>query len=364
MSKDYYKILGVAENASDKDIKSAYRKLAIKYHPDKNKNDKNAEEKFKEISEAYDTLSDKSKRDQYNQQRKNPFGGGSFHNSGNGFNPADIFNQFFGGNFSGASSFNERAQNFNENLNLKIRINISFEDSYNGCVKDISYNKFVKCKHCNGIRYDTNSKAKSCQRCNGSGYIINYVNTFFGRTRETIKCPECDGLGKTYEKKCNHCHGSGKNNEYVSFNIRVPQGAYNGMELRIQGKGNESKNGVGDLFIVLNVPDKSLDNKFLRTNSFDLFTEVEISYYDLLIGTEKEVILPNNTKKKFKVPKNHDLRKSMRIKDAGFKLLTGGLNSKENGDLIISLYLKSINNLSDEQIKMLKAFDDSIKGNN
>ena len=362
MSKDYYKILGVAENASDKDIKSAYRKLAIKYHPDKNKNDKNAEEKFKEISEAYDTLSDKSKRDQYDQQRKNPFGSGSFHNSGNGFNPADIFNQFFGGNFSGTSSFNERAQNFNENLNLKIRINISFEDSYNGCVKDISYNKFVKCKHCNGIGYDTNSKVNSCHRCNGNGYITNFVNTFFGRTKETFKCPDCDGLGKIYEKKCNHCHGVGKTSEHVSFTVKIPQGAYNGMELRIQGKGNESRNGIGDLFLSLAIPQTSIDSTFSRGNNFDLSTQYGISYYDLLLGTEKEITLPDGTKKIFKIPKNFNLRNSLRIRDAGFKVLTGGLNSKKNGDLVISLYLNPVENLTEEQISLLKEFNKTLKG--
>ena len=364
MSKDYYKILGVDKNASDKDIKSAYRKLAMKYHPDKNKGDKNAEERFKEISEAYDTLSDKSKREQYDQYQNNPFGSGSFRQSSNGFNPQDIFNQFFGHGrnpFSDGNPFEQQRHRNTENLNLKIRMTISFEESFNDIVKNVSYVRAIKCKKCQGNGYDINSKIKTCDSCNGSGYISRAVDTFFGRSIERVQCPKCDGTGRIYEKVCSSCRGKKTQTENVSFNINIPGGAYDGMELRVQGKGNESKFGTGDLFIVLTVPNKSKDGKFARIEGFNLLSEMEISYYDLLTGNEKEIILPNKIKKVFKIPVNHDLRKSIRIKNAGFKLHTGGLNSQENGDLIISLKLENLNNLTEKQMKILKEFNDSIE---
>lgn len=362
MNKDYYKILGVNENADEKEIKSAYRKLAVKYHPDKNKGNKNAEEQFKEISEAYDTLSDSSKREQYDYQRKNPFGGGrSFHGQGGGFNPNDIFNQFFGQHFRQDPFGEHERHRPSENLNIKIQIFISFEESFNGCVKDISYNKTIKCNHCKGTSFDLNSKQSICKKCGGNGFISITKQSFFGRIKENIMCPDCKGKGRSYEKKCSHCSGSGVKKEEASFNIRIPEGSYNGMELRLQEKGNQNEHGCGDLFIVLSVAPKSNDGKFSRGSGFDLLTDIEISYYDLLIGSTKEIELPNGNKKSFKIPKNHDLKKNIRVKNAGFKLLTGGLNKQENGDLIINVNLKPVYDLSEEQLNLLKAFNESLK---
>lgn len=359
MNKDYYKILGVTENASEKEIKSAYRKLAMKYHPDKNKGDKNAEEKFKEISEAYETLSDQNKRAQYNQQKNNPFGESFRSSRGGGFSAQDIFNQFFGG-FAGDEA-NDQRHRRTDHLNLKIKTFIKFEDSFKDSVKNISYARQVKCKHCSGHGFDPKSNIVTCKECGGKGFVNRYVDGFFGRSIERVTCPTCNGNGKNHEKTCSYCNGRKTNAETISFNINIPAGAYNGMELRVSGKGNESAFGTGDLFIVISVPRESSDGKFTRDEGFNLIAKLEISYYDLLKGSETEIVLPNGERKSFKLPVNHDLHKGIRIKGAGFKLLTGGLNSQDYGDLIIYLKLEDLKNLTEEQFDLLKKFNDSIE---
>lgn len=357
MNKNYYDILGVDKNASEKEIKNKYRKLAIKYHPDKNQGNKEAEEKFKEISEAYDTLSDEKKRREYDEQLNNPFGG-KRHNSGfnANFNANDIFNQFFGGNpFSAFNDDNVNSSNKKqENLNLKLKVFISFEDSFTGCQKQIRYTRNNSCPECS---------KNICKECSGRGYTEHIQRTPFGAARSMVNCKSCNGKGYKINLSCTHCGGLGFKQEEVSFSINVPKGTYDGMELRCKGKGKIGTNGnVGDLFIVISVPRESSDGKFIRHEGFNLTTFVNVSYYDLLFGCEKEILLPNKEVKKFKVPERHDLSKPLRIKNNGFKIM-GGLSNQENGDLIILITLDYPNNITNEQKELLQKFNNSVKEN-
>lgn len=348
MSKNYYKILGVDKNASEKDIKSKYRKLAIKYHPDKNKGNKEAEEKFKEISEAYETLSDPNKRSAYDQQLNNPFGNrnGGFNSN---FNMNDIFSQFFG-NHDPFSAFggNQQNERRNENLDLKIRIKISFEESYNGCQKTIKYTRNNACTECS---------KNTCLRCMGRGIIEHLQRTPFGASRSIINCPNCNGKGYDAKSTCQKCHGSGTLNEEVSFSINIPKGSYNGMELKCSKKGRVGSNGnIGNLFVIIMTEEKSKDGTFTRENGFDLLTHLNLSYYELLFGCEKQIKLPNNEIKKFKVPEKFDLSHPfLRIKNCGFKFLTG-INSQENGDLLIHVILSYPEKINEDEKEILKKF--------
>lgn len=357
MSKNYYDILGVDKNASEKDIKAKYRKLAVKYHPDKNKGNKEAEEKFKEISEAYETLSDQNKRSMYDQQLNNPFGNRSGNFNSN-FNVNDIFSQFFGGGdpFSSFSNGDNRKKQRKENLDLKIRIPITFEESYNGCQKTIKYTRDNACTECS---------KNICSNCLGSGIVEHIQRTPFGASRSVINCPHCNGKGYKIKSSCQKCHGKGSIPENVSFTINVPKGSYNGMELKCSGKGKIGlNNNVGNLFVIISTNERSNDGLFTRENGFDLLTNLNLSYFDLLFGCEKQIKLPNNEIKKFKVPAKFDLSHPfLRIKNCGFKLLTG-LNHQENGDLLIHLNLSYPEKISEEEKELLNKFDKSIKENN
>lgn len=352
--KNYYDILGVDKNASEKDIKTQYRKLAIKYHPDKNKNDKDAEEKFKEISEAYETLSDKRKREIYDQQLNNPFGN-SNSNFNSNFNVNDIFSQFFGSANPFSNGFANSNSNFSqqrkhENLNLRLRVSISFQESYNGCQKTIKYTRKNDCQSCS---------KNTCSECHGSGIIERTHRTPFGFSKNIINCQKCQGKGYEVDKSCSTCHGVGTIDEEVSFTINIPKGVYNGMELRCPCKGKIGKSGkAGDLFIIISVYENQWNN-FVR-EEFNLITKINVSYYDLLFGSEAEIQLPNNEIKRFKIPEKYDITKPLRIKNCGFKLLTG-LNSQENGDLLIYIILDYPNNITDEQKDLLTKFNDLIK---
>lgn len=350
MNKNYYDILGVDKNASEKDIKTKYRKLAVKYHPDKNKGNKEAEEKFKEISEAYETLSDQNKRKLYDQQLNNPFGNRSGNFNSN-FNVNDIFSQFFGGgdpfsDFNPGFSNNQKRRK--ENLDLKLKIYITFEESYNGCQKTIKYTRNNICPDC--------SKNK-CLNCNGSGIIEQIQRTIFGATKHVLKCPQCNGNGYHVKTTCSKCKGIGTLSDEVSFTINVPKGSYNEMELKCSGKGKIGLNGeVGNLLVIISTPERSSDGIFTRQNGFDLLTKINVSYYDLLFGSEKQIKLPNNEIKKFKIPEKFDFSHPvLRIKNCGFKLLTN-LNSQDNGDLLIQLNLTYPKNISEEEKNILKKF--------
>lgn len=367
---DFYEALGVKKNATQDEIKSAYRKLAIKYHPDKNPGDKNAEEMFKKVSIAYDTLSDPKKRADYDNGGMNsPFGKNYNKSYSSSFTSDvdinDIFNQFFknspfGSPFGDTSNWNT-FRNMPENLDIKLMLNISFEEALNGTTKTINYKISKQCATCNGSGYDFRSNTKKCSFCNGSGYVkkMNLGSIV------SVTCNNCRGKGIVYEKSCPECNGTKVKQEIREISINIPKGAYNHMQLRVAKGGNISKKTKqkGDLFIILNVAQTSKDGKFTRLgDSFDIGTTIELTYYDFV--SKKPIIIksPKGNDLKFSIPDNTKVGSAIRIRGQGFDFCPKTINDK--GDLIVTIQLKSVSNLTEKELNYLKEFDKSIKERN
>ena len=261
--RDYYEVLGVQKNANADEIKKAYRKAAIKYHPDKNPGDKEAEEKFKEAAEAYDVLSNPDKRARYDQfghaGMSGAAGGGAggfggF--SGGGFSMEDIFSQFgdiFGGHFGGGfrSSGGGGARHVNRGSDIRVRVKLTLAEIANGVTKKLKINKTVACDKCGGTGAKDANSYSSCPTCNGTGYVTRVENTFFGRMQTQGVCPTCGGSGKVVTAQCDKCKGEGTLRGQEVVEIRIPAGVGEGMVLTVTGKGNAARQGgvSGDLLV-------------------------------------------------------------------------------------------------------------------
>ncbi|MFI3279875.1 MAG: DnaJ domain-containing protein, partial [Rikenellaceae bacterium] len=258
--RDYYEVLGVSKSANADEIKKAYRKAAIQFHPDKNPDNKEAEEKFKEAAEAYDVLSDEQKRARYDQFGHAGMGGaagggggyGGF--GGGGFSMDDIFSQFgdiFGGHFSGGGSRSARQQP-NRGSDIRVRVKLTLEEIAEGVTKKLKISKMVGCDRCNGTGAKNGSAYTTCHTCHGSGVVSRIENSFFGRIQTQGVCPTCNGSGKEITEKCEKCGGAGaiKGEEVVE--VRIPAGVAEGMMLKVAGKGNAARQGgpSGDLHVV------------------------------------------------------------------------------------------------------------------
>lgn len=291
--KDYYEILNVNKNATDEEIKRSFRKLAKQYHPDINK-EAGAEEKFKEIGEAYAVLSDPNKRAQYDQ-----FGHAAFQNGGgaggangfSGFNMGDIdlediLGDLFGGGFRGFSGFgsSSRSSRPTKGSDLRAVINLSFEESVFGCEKDIKINVTNKCSKCNG---KGGFNEKTCHRCGGAGKVLEQAQTIFGYMQTQKTCPDCKGSGQKYETICNDCRGQGIVEKTKTLTVTIPEGVDEGSRLRLSGKGNTGLNGGpnGDIFLEFKIEEHPL---FERDNS-DIYLEVPITIADAALGCKKEI---------------------------------------------------------------------------
>lgn len=361
--EDLYKILGVSKTATDDEIRKAYKKLAIKYHPDKNPGNKDAEEMFKKVSGAYEVLSNKEKRQQYDMGgMNNPFGNSSGFRRPGGGNPfEDIFGGGFGFEdiFGGMGGRQQNPENVVKNINASL--NVTFEEAVNGCVKNLTLKTPIICKECKGTGEDVHSKIVTCQTCHGNGYIVDHMNFLNAIRGGRMRCPQCNGKGKIFSGKCNHCHGSGKEGlETRTIKINIPPGAFNGLKLRVSGEGeyNPFGNRKGDLFITLIVPNQSSNGKFTRqADSINLETFVEISYYDLLF--KKEAIIKSITNKdlKFKIPEYVSFGDIIRLKGEGIQAV--GMSNRK-GDLLIKIKLKPIKNLTKEQKELLEKFNSMI----
>ena len=257
--RDYYEVLGVDKNASDADIKKAFRKLARKYHPDVNPGDKDAEAKFKEINEAYDVLSNAEKRQQYDQFGHDApnfgaggfggFGGGGFGGSADFGDLGDIFNMFFGGGGGAGAQANSPRQG----ADLRYDLTLSFEDAVFGCKKTITVDRWVTCSTCGGSGAKPGTSAETCSRCHGTGRVTSMQQTPFGRMQTQTTCPECGGRGKVIKEKCPDCGGTGRKRESKTLEVNVPAGVDNGTRLRMAGEGEAGENGgpSGDLYIYI-----------------------------------------------------------------------------------------------------------------
>ena len=346
--RDYYEILGTNKSASPEEIKKAYRKSALKHHPDKNKGDKVAESKFKEASEAYHILSDKGRRANYDQ-----FGHAAFENSSagrSGFSNfdfsgsfSDIFEDFFDG--FGESRGRTRSSDF-RGADLRYDLSISLEDAYNGKKQEINFSSSDKCATCDGSGAEPGSKPISCQTCNGRGQVR--TNQGFFTIQQT--CPTCTGTGESISSPCKECRGIGKKQSKKKIFANIPKGVDDGTRIRLSGKGEAGikGGGNGDLYIFVSIKQHSI---FKRSEE-NLFFEFPISLADASLGATIEVPTIDGGKAKVKVPAGTQNGKQFRLREKGMPMM----RSKIYGDLYIQATTEVPTSLTKEQKNLLEQF--------
>ncbi len=357
MSKrDYYEVLGVQRNASETEIKKAYRKLALKYHPDKNPDDKEAENKFKEAAEAYEVLRDTEKRRRYDQFGHAGIGGAA---GTNGFSMSmdDIFSQFgdifgdaFGGAFGGFSGFGgtrQRRRRVNRGSNLRVKVKLTLEEIAKGVEKKIKVSKYVPCQSCQGSGSKEGSSYSSCSTCHGTGQVTRVTNTFLGQMQTSSTCPTCGGEGQVIVNKCTACAGDGivRGEEIISINI--PAGVEEGMQLSMSGKGNAgARNGVpGDLIILV----EETEHEHFERDGVNLLHDAYISFIDATLGASIEVPTIDG-KARIKITPGTQGGKVLRLKGKGLP----SVNSYGTGDLLININVWTPKNLTKEEREMLE----------
>jgi molecular chaperone DnaJ len=341
--KDYYDVLGITKSSSKDEIKKAYRKLALKYHPDKNKGDKVSEEKFKEASEAYHILSDEKRKANYDQFGHAAFEGGGGQGFG-GFDTSsfsDIFEDFFG-DFSGDTS--RRSNNRGNDLRYDLSINL--EEAYQGLEKNIKYTTYKRCSDCSGSGAAKGSKPVSCNYCSGKGKVRSSQGFF------TIQqtCPQCNGYGETIGKPCGICSGNGKVQSNENVTVKIPKGVDDGTRIRLSGKGEAGTKGGGngDLYLFI-----SIDNhNIFKRSEENLYYELPISFSDAALGSSVEVPSIDGGKSKIKIPSGTQHGKQFRLKGKGMPIL----RKTTFGDLYIRIITEVPVSLSKRQKELLEEF--------
>ena len=349
--RDYYEVLGIQKGADEKEIKRAYKRLAMKYHPDRTKGDKESEEKFKEINEAYEVLADKEKRATYDQ-----FGHAAFENGGagaggfGGFSGADfgdIFGDMFGDIFGGGRG----RQRVVRGEDLRYDIEITLEEAVRGTKKDIQINTLAQCEHCHGSGAEKDSKVETCATCHGTGRIRQQRGFFV--TEAT--CPHCKVRGKNIEKPCKKCHGDGRVHKKKNLSVTIPAGVDTGNQLRLSGEGAAGENGApaGDLYVVIHVKEHHI---FERDGS-NLYCEVPISFTMAALGGEIEVPTLDG-RVKLKIPEGTQTGKLFRMRGKGIT----AARSSYAGDLICKIIVETPISLNEEQKELLRKLEESLAG--
>ena len=353
MAKNYYEILGVSKTATQDEIKSAYRKLVKQYHPDLHPNDKECAEKFKEINEANEVLSDEKKRKQYDFEQEHPnagFGGGGFGGfSGFGGGGFGGFEDIFGDIFGGRSSRTQSAKTQGDDIQLEI--SLSFLDAAKGCRREIKYQRNEPCPSCKGTGAKDGTAYKTCEKCHGTGQIQYVNNSGIFRSVSVRPCDECKGTGKKIIDTCPDCKGKGYNRVSTTVTLDIPAGADNGSYMRKKGFGEASKNGgaAGDLIVVFTVQPSPI---FKRKN-FDLYVELPISYATAVMGGKVEVPLIDETIS-YTIPEGTQNGKVFCVRGKGIKSTRG------TGDLYIVINVEVPTKISREQKKDLENFDAGV----
>lgn len=350
MAKDYYQILGVDKNATADDIKKAYRTLVKKYHPDLHPGDSAAAEKFKEINEANEVLSDDKKRKQYDFEREHPGMGGAggfggFGGGAGGFGGfEDIFSDIFGGGFGGRS----RAQTKVKGEDITLELTLSFLDAAKGCKRDIVYTRNEPCSDCKGTGAKGGTAYKTCEKCGGSGQVQYTTGNGFFRSVSVRPCDECKGTGKKIIDACPTCNGKGYTRQKTKFSVEIPAGADTGSYIRKAGFGEASVNGgpAGDLIIVIKVE----QSKIFRRKKFDLYVDLPISFKTAALGGKVKIPLIDETME-YTIPEGTQNGKIFFVRGKGIKTKMG------TGDLYISVTVEVPTKLSKEQKKEIEAFD-------
>ncbi len=368
--RDYYEVLGVSKGATADEIKKAYRKMAIKYHPDKNPGDKDAEEKFKEAAEAYDVLSDADKRAKYDQfgHAMGPqgfgggAGGGGYYSSG-GMSMDDIFAHFgdifggrmggFGGGFGGfdGAAGRQPRQHVNKGTDLRITVKVTLKDIMNGVDKKLKIPRLVACPHCKGTGAKDGTAFRTCQRCHGTGYVSRVQQTMFGAMESESVCPECNGEGKVISEECSYCHGSGveKKEEVVSFHI--PAGVEDGMTLTMRGQGNAPRHGGvnGDLLIVIQ---EEKDPELIRDGD-DIIYNLMLDFPTAALGGTAEVPTVDG-RARLKIAPGTQPGKVLRLRGKGLPQM----NSNVKGDLLVNVMVYVPENITDAEKAAIESLKD------
>lgn len=357
--RDYYEVLGITKDASDSEIKKAYRKLAKKYHPDTNPGDKEAEAKFKEASEAYAVLSDQDKRRQYDQFGHAAFEGGAG-GAGGGFDFSgmdmgdifgDIFGDFFGGGRSrGAGNGPMKGQS------IKTSVRITFEEACRGVEKELDLNLKEECETCHGTGAKPGTSAETCKKCGGKGQVVMTQQSLFGMVRNVQTCPDCRGTGKIIKDKCSDCYGSGFVTKRKKIQVSIPAGIDNGQRVRIAGKGEPGVNGGprGDLLVEVLVS----SHPIFQRQDYDIYSTVPISYAKAALGgdiriktIDGEVI--------YTVKPGTQTDTKVRLRGKGIPTIR---NEKIRGHHYVTLVVQVPTKLTNEQKDLLKQFDESLNG--
>lgn len=359
--RDYYEVLGVAKNASADEIKKAYRKKALEYHPDRNPNNKEAEEKFKEAAEAYEVLGDADKKKRYDQYGHAGVGSGTGGSGGGGFSHMDmedIFSRFgdiFGGEHPFESFFGgggRSRRRVNRGTNLRIKVKLTLEDIAKGVEKKIKVHKYVGCTHCNGTGAMKGSGFTTCSTCRGTGQVTRTQQTILGYMQTTSTCPQCGGEGQIIADKCRYCNGDGIMRGEEVITVNIPAGVADGMQLSMSGKGNAGPRGgiAGDLLVAI----EEQEHPLFKRDGNNIFYEQHLNIADASLGTTVEIPTLEG-KAKVKIDAGTQAGKILRLKGKGIP----DVNGYDRGDLLVSINVWTPKNLTSEEKKLLEKLRES-----
>ncbi len=363
--RDYYEVLGVQKGAAEQEIKKAYRKLAKANHPDLNPGDAAAEARFKEINEAYEVLSDSTKRARYDQfgfAGVDPSYGGGGGGFGGGFSGdfdfgdlGDIFGSFFGGGFGGGSARNRNGPQRGESL--RMGLTITFEEAAFGCEKEVSLDRVEQCETCGGSGAAPGTSPETCSNCGGSGTVQQRRQTPMGVFATTSACPRCGGRGKIISSPCSSCNGSGQTRKRKTVKVSIPAGIDNGQIVSLRGQGNAGKNGgpAGDLQIVITVQPHQL---FQRDGS-NVYCDAPITFTQAVLGGELEIPTIDG-KVKYDIPEGTQTGTTFRLRGKGIP----NVNGRGRGDQYVTVHIETPRSLNREQKEALRKFSDTLKEQN
>lgn len=358
--RDYYEVLGVSRNATDAELKKAYRQLAKKYHPDTNPGDKEAEAKFKEASEAYAVLSDADKRRQYDQFGHSAFDGGAGGAGGFDFNNmgdmGDIFGDIFGDLFGGGRTSRRASNGPMKGQNIRTSVRITFEEAVFGVEKELELTLKDECTTCHGSGAKPGTHSETCSKCGGKGQVVYTQQSLFGMVRNVQTCPDCKGTGKVVKEKCTDCYGSGYISKKKKIKVSIPAGIDNGQSIRIREKGEPGVNGGerGDLLVEVNVS----RHPIFQRQDFDIFSTAPITFAQAALGGDVRISTVDG-EVLYNVKPGTQTDTKVRLRGKGVPTLR---NKQVRGDHYVTLVVQVPTKLNNEQKELLQKFDDAMNG--